>query len=113
MHFACFRSCLLCIKLESVGQCLWEKKHHDRHLEMACCTVSIHAGSDNGFTEFTPEVIKISEYSHQKWQRFHSVWVSIGGQYRRFEDSWMIPMVVKKVRQLGSYSLIPASQSGL
>ena len=44
MCFLCFRFCLLCSKLKSVGHYLWGKQNHDaihssRNLETACCTV--------------------------------------------------------------------------
>ena len=45
MHFICFRFCLLCCKLDSVGHYVCGKQHYDaipfsRNLEMACCTTS-------------------------------------------------------------------------
>ena len=48
MDFNCFRFCLLCSKLESVGHCLWGKQHHDAiHTLQKCCTVAIQLGNFN------------------------------------------------------------------
>ena len=43
MRYICFRLCLLCSKLESVGHCLWVQQHHNaihsfRNLEKTSCT---------------------------------------------------------------------------
>ena len=39
-------------------------------------------------------------------QRFPSAWVSIWRHYIGFEKSWMSPMVITKVWQLGNFTLI-------
>ena len=56
MHFICFRFCLMCSKLNSIGVCLWGKQHHNaiyftRNLEIAWCTVR-HSCSKLQYEDF-------------------------------------------------------------
>ena len=39
-------------------------------------------------------------------RKFQIVWVSIGKYCRRFENSWMTPLMITKVLQLGSFTMI-------
>ena len=81
------RFCSLCSKTESFGH--HDTIHSSRNLETACCMTSM---------------------LKDPIQRFHSVWVSIWGQYRGFTKSWRSPIVITKVRY--SYLPNPSARAG-
>ena len=70
MCFVCFRSCLLCSKLESAGHCLWGKQNHDaihssRNLKTASYAVGIYnENSNTKILECLGIKLRIASYSY-------------------------------------------------
>ena len=91
MYAFCFRFCLLWSILESI-------KHSLRK-----------AGSwyNSFFQKFRNGMLYYLAFTREApIQKLQSVWVSIWGQCRGFEKNWMSPMVITKVWQFRSLTLI-------